>query len=144
MKVSLYIEKKDFDNFFIWANRLNQGVLSTCPVRYSQSREGFTSPLHLSLEAEEYALIRDSVSAMEDIREKLGGDFYFRLEPLENDKIVMQTIIKNAQRHDLEVDIVNTALEVSMQIPGITPLEALIIAEREWINVGNSHHIGDI
>jgi hypothetical protein len=137
MKASLYIEKPDFDTFFVWVNRLSQGVLSTCPVKYSQSSEGIADPVHLLLDANEYAMLRDAQEDIEDLRQKLGdNEIIFYPEPLENEKILIGSILRNAQRHDLEVDLVNTALELSTRIPGITPLEAMVIAEREWINVG--------
>lgn len=144
MKVSLYIEKRDFDTFFIWTNRLSSGVLSTCPVVYDNNPDRFETPLQLLLEANEYAMLRDAEQDMKDLRDKVGGDFIFYPEPLENDKILMNGILRNAQRYDLEVDLVNTALELTTYIPGITPLEALIIAEREWLNVGNSNNNIDI
>ncbi len=145
MKVSLYIEKPNFDTFFVWVNRLSQGVLSSCPVKYSHSKEDFENPIHLLLEANEYAAIRDAVDDMNRLRDEMGGgDLVFYPEPLESEKILMQGILRNAQRYDLDVDVVYTALEVSKHIPGITPLEALVIAEREWVNVGIDGNTSDI
>ncbi len=133
MKVSVYIKKSDFDNFFIWANRLSQGIVAECPVHYSHDREEFVSPVQLYLDAREYAMIQDTEKGLAELKESHGGEMQFRPEPLETDKIVMQSILLNAKRHDLEVDLVNTALELTKHIPGITSLEAMIIAEREWI-----------
>lgn len=145
MKVSIYIEKKDFDSFFTWSNRLSQGILSACPVRYSHTDDGFSSPLHVSLDAKEYASICDVVQDLNEIQEKMGGgEFLFRPEPLESERILMQGILKNARRYDIDVDVVHTAIEMSKHIPGITPLEALIIAEREWLDAGNGINNGDI
>ena len=78
---------------------------------------------------------------IEAIRNTWGNlDILYTPESLENQKIMMGDIIRNASRYDLVVDVVNTAIELAMQIPGITPLEALIIAERDWINAGKISH----
>jgi len=43
-------------------------------------------------------------------------------------------IIRNSLRHDLAVQVMNTAVEIAMAMPGITPVEAFIISEREWLS----------
>jgi hypothetical protein len=133
MKVTIYIEKKNFDTFFTWLNRINQGVISQRPLLYSTASEGFNHPLQISLTANEYAAIQDTEADLEKLQEEIGGELYFAPEPVEVDKIAANGIIKKAQRHDMLADIVMTALELTSYIPGITPLEALVIAEREWI-----------
>jgi hypothetical protein len=133
MKVTIYIEKKNFDTFFTWLNRINQGVISQRPLLYSTSSEGFNQPLQISLTANEYAAIQDTEADLEKLQEEIGGELYFAPEPVEIDKIAANGIIKKAHRHDMLADIVMTALELTSYIPGITPLEALVIAEREWI-----------
>jgi len=144
MRVSLYIEKSDFDTFFIWSNRLATGVLSTCPVAYKNTPDSFKAPLQLLLEANDYAMIKDAEEDLKKLRDRVGGELVFYPEQLEEDKILMSVILRNAQRHDIEVDLIKTALELSTIIPGITPIEALIIAEREHLNVGSGINNIDI
>jgi hypothetical protein len=144
MKVSIYIEKKEFNTFFVWVNRINQGIISKCPTQYSESSHSFREPVQILLTADEYAVIQDIEDDIKSLETELGGELVYTPEPLENDKIVINNILKNAQRHDVEADLVNTALELIGYIPGITPLEALIIAEREWLNVGKEEPQEDI
>jgi hypothetical protein len=141
MKVSLYIEKRDFDGFFIWMNRLNQGVLSSSPVKYSHIKEDIEDPIHLSLFMDEYALIQDTEKNLEDIQKTWGNlDILYYPESLENDKILMGDMLRNATRHDTLVDLVSSSIELAMYMPGITPLEAMIIAEREWGSLVKKSH----
>lgn len=133
MKVSLYINKNDFDKFFVWMNRLNQGIIIPCPVEYSHEKEDLVCPLHISLSPDEYNLITDTEKNIEDIQNTWGNlDILYHPESLENQKIVMGDILRNATRYDGLVDLVSASIELAMHIPGITPLEAVIIAEREW------------
>jgi len=133
MKVSLYISKKDFDQFFVWVNRLQKGIILPAPVEYSHSKEDIEDPLHLSFPANEYALIQDTESNIEEIKRTWGNlDILYHPESLENQKILMGDMLRNASRHDSLVDLVSSSIELAMHIPGITPLEAMIIAEREW------------
>jgi len=141
MKVSLYIEKKDFDGFFVWMNRLKSGVLIPPPVFYIHTRNSLRDPLQVSLTPDEYNLIQDAEKNLEDIQDMWGNlDIHYDPRPLNDEKIMMADILRNAQRYDMGVDVVNTAIELAMQIPGITPLEAMIISEKEWLNVGKTQH----
>jgi len=141
MKVSLYIEKSNFDGFFTWLNRLSSGVLVECPVYYTHKRGDIKDPLQLYLSPDEYCLIQDSESNLRDIRETWGDlDIRYETRPLDEEKVQMNDILRNAHRYDMSVEIVNTAIELAMQIPGITPLESLVIAEKEWLYVGKTHH----
>lgn len=141
MKITLYIEKRDFDNFFVWLNRLGHEVLQPSPASFSHKKEDIQDPLQVSLNPDEYNLIQDAESNIEVIKNTWGNlDILYETKSLENQKIMMGDIIRNASRYDLTVDVVNTAIELAMQIPGITPLEALIIAERDWINAGKNTH----
>ena len=141
MKVSLYIEKNDFDGFFVWMNRLKSGVLIPPPVHFTHRKGDINDPLQVSLDPDEYNLIQDIESNLEYIQEIWGNlDIQYDPQPLNEDKVLMNDILRNAQRYDIGVDVVNTAIELAMQIPGITPLEALIISEKEWINVGKTQH----
>lgn len=137
MKVSLYIEKTDFDAFFVWTNRLNKGIIAPPAVKYSHKKDDIEDPIHLSLFMDEYALIQDTEKNIEDIQKTWGDlDILYYPESLENDKILMGDMLRNATRHDALVDLVASSIELAMFIPGITPLEAMIIAEREWGIIG--------
>lgn len=141
MKLTIYIEKNNFDNFFVWMNRLGQGILQPSPVPFSHIKEDIQDPLQISLNPDEYNLIQDAESNIEAIKNTWGNlDILYTPESLNNQKIMMGDIIRNASRYDLTVDVVNTAIELAMQIPGISPLEALIIAENDWINAGKITH----
>lgn len=135
MKINLYIDKKDFDPFFIWMNRLSQGIIESCPIMYSHIKEDIKDPLNVSLTADKYALIHDAEKNIEDIQNSFGSlDILYEPQSLEKDKILIGDILKNATRHDLAVNVINTAVELAMLMPGITPLEAMIISEREWLS----------
>ena len=135
MKASLYIEKQDFDTFVVWINRLSQGVLTACPVRHSNVAGGLHNPVHLLLDADEYAMLCDAEKDIAELQKRLGGDLYYIPEPLEAEKIIMSGLLRNAQRYDAEVDLVEAALIIAMRMPGITPLEALVIAEQDLVVV---------
>jgi hypothetical protein len=139
MKINLYIEKRDFDNFFIWMNRLSQGVISTPLAKYSHHKEDVEDPLQVSLSQDEYSIIQNNERNVEVINKSWGSmEVIYQPNFPDGDKIMMADILRNASRYDLGVQVVNTAIELASQIPGITPLEALIISEREWLNDENS------
>lgn len=136
MKVNLYIKKQDFDKFFTWLNRLAIGVIAEPPVKYSTSQNDIEDLLQVSLLPDEYCLIRDTEKYLEDIRKTYGSlELTYKPEPLQEDRIVMANIIQKAGHYDLALEVVETAIQLATQIPGITPLEALIISERDWLNV---------
>jgi hypothetical protein len=140
MNISLYIEKKDFDNFFIWMNRLSQGVISGPLTKYSHYKDDIKDPLHLSLSKDEYSLIQNCERNLEVINKSWGSiEVLYQPNFPDNDKIMIADILRNASRYDLGVQVVHTAIELAANIPGITPLEALIISEREWLNDEKSH-----
>lgn len=134
MKAIIYIEKRDFDGFFTWLNRLKQGTLEPAPISYSLSTEDIESPLQVLLNPDEFAIIQDAEKNIEDIKKSYGNlSILYRPESLLQDKIMMGDVLRNAIRHDCLVEVYNTAVELAMAIPGLTPLDALIIAEREWL-----------
>ena len=134
MKINLYIEKNDFDNFFIWLNRLKMGVLEPCPIEYHLQQNVLERPLQVLLNPDEFAIIQDAERNMEDIKNTWGDlDVLYKPQSLDKDKIMIGDIIRNATRYDLQVEIMNTAVELAMAIPGLTPLDAFLIAEREWL-----------
>lgn len=137
MKVTIYIEKRSFDTFFTWLNRINQGVISHRPTRYSTCPEGFTSPLQITLSGSEYATLQDVEADLARIKEEIGAELHYTPEPMEQEKIMVNAIIKKAQRHDALAELVISALELASYLQGITPLEALVIAEGECIHAAN-------
>jgi hypothetical protein len=140
MKVNLYIERKDFDNFFIWMNRLSQGLTVSPLTKYSHQKEDIEDPLQISLSPYEYSIIQNCEKNIDVINRSWGTmDVLYQPNFSEGDKLMMSDILRNASRYDLGVQVVNTAIELASQIPGITPLEALIISEREWLNEEKTH-----
>jgi len=145
MKVIIYIEKKDFDSFFTWLNRLKQGNLEPSPISYSLSTDDIKSPLQVLLNPDEFTIIQDAEKNMEDIKNSYGDlNIFYQPESLDNDKIMMGDIIRNGIRHDCLVNLYNTAIELAMSIPGLTPLDALVIAERECIPTPSSSHVNNM
>jgi len=145
MKTSLYLEKDDFEEFLVWVNRLGQGVLSTCPVKYYYQHEKLKQPIQLLLESDEYAMMRDTERDLEELQKKAGNiDLIFKPMPTESDKILVQGILQNANRWDIAADIVVAAIEIGQELTDITPLEALIIAEREIMDAENEEDNFDI
>ena len=134
MKVNIYIEKIDFDAFFVWVNRLNHGILSTPPVKYQNSPEGLKSPLQLSLEPGMYTLVMDALSDLETLGEKYG-EVELSFEPLSHswELRTIKDVVRNSGRYDIAANVIYTALITMSQIPGLSPAEAMIIAEREWV-----------
>lgn len=145
MKISLYIEKIDFDAFFIWINRLNEGVLETPSVKYQNTPEGLKAPLELQLEPEAYGLIRDAESDFEYMKETYGDlDICFERQSGLRDINTIKNILRNARLYELEERVVYTALLAMVEVPGILPVEAMIISEREWLHGTSSDELGDI
>lgn len=134
MKVTVYIEKNDFDSFFRWVKQLELGILSTPPVTFSHSQGDIKDPLKVSLDTNVYYLITD---AQEDLKriDTSVGPFSIDYEP-DTQEFHLQRIkesIRKAKREDLEIELVYSALSVMYEIPGITPSEAIIIAERNLL-----------
>jgi hypothetical protein len=135
MKVVLYIEKRDFDTFFQWVNRLNTGVLTSCPVKYQNTPRGLTEALQLSIDPEMFNLIKDAEEDLKSLHEKYG-DIELSFEPLSAswEMRTISDILRNAKRYDMQCEVVYAALYAMQTVPQITPGEAMIIAERELIN----------
>jgi hypothetical protein len=134
MKVNIYIEKPDFDAFFVWVNRLNQGILSTPPVGHWTSSEGLKAPLQLSIDSGMYTLIADALHDLETIGKKYG-EVELDFEPLSRswELRTIKDVVRNSGRYDISANVIYTALITMSQIPGLSPAEAMIIAEREWV-----------
>lgn len=145
MKVNIYIEKIDFDAFFVWVNRLNHGILSTPPVKHYNKPDGLKSPLQLSIEPDMYTLIADALQDLETIGERYG-EVDLDFEPLSRswELRTIKDVVRSAARYDMAANVIYTALSTIAQIPGLSPAEAMIIAEREWIGSQQSHDNLDI
>jgi hypothetical protein len=134
MKVTIYIEKKDFDNFFKWVKQLEYGALSSPPVTFSNIQNDIKDPLRVSLDTSVYYLITD---AQEDLRniDTSVGPFNVNYEP-DTDAEHLQRIkecLRKAKREDLELELVYSALATMKDLPDLTPSEAIIIAERNLL-----------
>jgi hypothetical protein len=136
MKITVYIEKSDFDEFFKWMNRLNLGIFSTPPVEFSHRESDIQDPLKILLDSRDYSLIRDTRQDIEELQNTYGSfEIDFSPESAQGHLLVIQDIIREAQRRDLLNEVVFTALQVATQIRDITPAESMIVAEREWLKI---------
>lgn len=135
MRMSLYIEHDELDEFCKWVNRLSQGHIETAPVRFSHKRlVTFTDPLEIQLDANEYAIICDATEEAEKIAE-IAGPINIEYSPTDIDwqMSTIRSVIKNAERHNVSANVIYTSLRTMSELPTITPAEAMIIAEGEWI-----------
>ena len=111
MKIIIYIEKSDFDVFFQWINRLNNGNLCHSPVPYYIEKEEAKEPLQLIVEPEFYSLIQDAESDLESIREKFGTmELEYDPTSISWELRTIADILRNSRRLDIEADVVYTAL----------------------------------
>jgi hypothetical protein len=134
MKVTVYIEKSEFDEFFTWLNRVNFGILCTQPVKFSHRESDIEDPFKIILDSREYTAIKDNQEDLRRIKDNYGEcELEFLPETTENSLLLIQDIIREAARYDLANEVIYTALLVMKQLPDVTPSEAIIIAEREWI-----------
>jgi hypothetical protein len=145
MKVNIYIEKSDFDAFFVWINRLNHGILTSTPIKYSTEASSIKKPLQISLEPNMYALIVDAETDLKSLQTEYG-EVNISFEPLSKswELRTIKDILRNSKRYDMDPNVVYTALYTMAQVPGISPAEAMIIAEREWIGSLESSDNPDI
>jgi hypothetical protein len=145
IKVAIYIEKETFDQFYNWIGRLNKGVLADCPIKYSAQNAGFTKPLQLQVEPDVYSLIQDAEADLAYLKKEYGEmELSFEPESGIRDLSTIKNILKNARRNDVEEYVVYTALQTMVEVPGLLPLEAMIISEREWLVDENSNEFRDI
>lgn len=136
MKVELYIEKDRFDTFFRWINRISLGIYSTPPVKFSHRIEDIKDPLKVSLDSREYTLIKDIEKDIKEIQ-KTHGPFEIDFSP-ENTAthlLAIHDVLREAERKDLVTEVVYSALQIALQMPDITPTEAMVIAEHEWLGI---------
>jgi hypothetical protein len=138
MKVDLYIEKKDFDQFFTWMNRIALGIYSTPRVKFSHRIDDIQDPLRVSLDTREYTLIRDVKRDIDKIQKTYGPmDLDFSPISTHSHLLIIGDVLREADRQDRSSEVVYTALQLMQQIPGVTPTEAMTIAEREWLVKGS-------
>jgi hypothetical protein len=131
MKIFLYVEKEEFDSFYIWFRRISSGIIESQPVQVSHSPDEFSSPLKISLDVDEYYLITDIQEDLKSLDESCGF-LSLKYEPDTQD-FHLQRIkesLRSAARIDKTNELVYSALLVMQSVPGITPSEAIIIAEK--------------
>jgi hypothetical protein len=134
MKVVIYIEKNDFDAFFQWINRLNNGNLCHPPVPYYIEKDDAKEPLQLIVEPEFYSLIQDAEADLKKLHKDFGPmELEYDPTSISWELRTIADILRNSRRLDIEADVVYTALFTAAEVPDISPTEALIIAEREWL-----------
>lgn len=136
MKVAIYIEKNNFDEFLKWMNRIKMGIYSTPAVNFSHTAINMQDPLLITLDTREYTLIKDVEEDIKNIQ-KVYGPFEIDFSPVstESHLLIIQDVLREAQRKDLLVEVVFSAIQIALQIPDITPSEAIIVAEHEWLGV---------
>ena len=49
--------------------------------------------------------------------------------------LAIHDVIREAERKDLVTEVVYSALQIALQMPDITPTEAMVIAEHEWLGI---------
>ena len=131
MKVSLYVNRNDFDLFYRWVRQLSEGVLASPPVRYSHVKEDIEDPLRVSLDSSEYYLITDSQEDLMNIQ-SLHGPLNATYIP-ENFDDHLQRIkesLRIAEREGKSLELIYNALTIMRELPNITQSEAIILAER--------------
>jgi hypothetical protein len=130
MRVRLYIEKKDFNDFYRWINKLKLGDLCSPTFLFSNTDSGFENPLQIILHEDEYSLVRDA----EEELENMNGLHVQTERVLEDDQRMVKESLINSRRHSLEVQVVNRAIEIAMDTTvDLTPGECMLIAEREFL-----------
>jgi hypothetical protein len=138
MKVTIYIEKNDFDDFFKWMNRIKLGLFSTPKVNFSHRQEVIADPLRITLDEREYTLIKDVEKDIKDIQSAYGPiEIDFSPESTINHLLVIRDVLRESERNDVAAEVVFTAIQAAQQVPGISPTEAMVIAEREWLDHKN-------
>lgn len=134
MKVNIFIEKDKYDDFYLWMSRLMKGIVTTPNFFIGYEIGGITNPLQISLFTREYEVLQDSLSILERLESEVGFDVV-DYTPLSNEWQIqaISESLRNAKRHDIESQVVYAALLATDKIGGITPAEAMIIAEKELI-----------
>ena len=134
MTVRLYIEKSHFDAFYTWLNQIKSGILTTPTCVFSNVSNDLENPLQVTLHPDEYAMIQDTQEDLEILRKNIGKITSFGEASTSEDVRLVRDVIRKSRRHDVEAEVVYTALEVMSEQIDITPGEAMVIAEREWLS----------
>ncbi len=134
MTVRLYIEKSHFDAFYTWLNQIKSGILTTPTCVFSNVSNDLENPLQVTLHPDEYAMIQDTQEDLEILRKNIGKITSFGEASTSEDVRLVRDVIRKSRRYDVEAEVVYTALEVMSEQIDITPGEAMVIAEREWLS----------
>ena len=134
MTVRLYIEKSHFDAFYTWLNQIKSGILTTPTCVFSNVSNDLENPLQVTLHPDEYAMIQDTQEDLDILRKNIGKITSFGEASTSEDVRLVKDVIRKSRRYDIEAEVVYTALEVMSEQIDITPGEAMIIAEREWLS----------
>lgn len=130
MKTNVYVEECDFENFIKWFKRIQIGEYLISPVFFSTNKKRIKKPVNLTLEVDEYNLIKLVYTKLSNLNGVFGKiDIIHNINHKNNQLIGVQEIIQRGEIHNKLTELINYALETASQIPGITPLEALSIAE---------------
>ena len=131
MKITIYVRNQDFDSFFRWVKQLQYGALSTPPVFYSHRIDEVEDPLMISLDSDIFYLIQDSQEHLTDIKSSLGSlDLLYQTDNQEEHLQMIKEGLRKARREDMELELVYSALAAMKEMPGLTPGEAIIVAEK--------------
>jgi hypothetical protein len=133
MTVRLYIEKSHFDAFYTWLNQIKSGILTTPTCVFSNVSNDLENPLQVTLHPDEYAMIQDTQEDLDILRKNIGKITSFGEASASEDVRLVKDVIRKSRRYDIEAEVVYTALEVMSEQIDITPGEAMIVAEREWL-----------
>ena len=133
MTVRLYIEKSHFDAFYTWLNQIKSGILTTPTCVFSNVSNDLENPLQVTLHPDEYAMIQDTQEDLETLRKNIGKVTSFGEASTSEDVRLVKDVIRKSRRYDIEAEVVYTALEVMSEQIDITPGEAMVVAEREWL-----------
>lgn len=145
LRISYYIEKTDFDTFFTWLHRLSKGVLTSPPVVYSNTPQGLEAPLEIQLEPDTFRLLEDCERDLAHMEKTYGGlEISYEHQSGLRDLCTIKNILRNTRMYDVEEEIVHTALQIMAEVPGLFPVEAIIMAEREWLHATGTDDLDDI
>jgi hypothetical protein len=133
MNVLVYIEKRDFNDFFKWLNQISIGNFLTPIVPFSHEPTEFKEPLKIYLSAREYSAINDVNKDIHEVQ-KIYGNITTQFVPefREQHLLIIQDILREADRLCIMPKLVYIALQAMAEIPGLTPEEAMVIAERDF------------
>lgn len=134
MKAVIYIEKDDFDRFFKWMYYLKCGIYIKPPVKFYSQKEDVSNYLQLNLEDFEYSILQMVTKEYLKIEKQFGQlDTEYSLDTKPNDLLAITDVLNHAELKDSVPEVVYTAITIASEIPGLTPLEIIAIAERDCL-----------